>query len=1034
MQCTQCQFDNPPGMKFCGQCGQPLPRACPQCGTPVVAGFKFCGECGTPLSTDTPAVAPGAATPAATPAVAAATVAPARAPNHSERAPMHSEGVPTHSERKPATVLACELVADGGGHVDAEDLHSRLNRFLDLAREEIRRYEGTLGHFGARGFLALFGAPIAHEDHAQRAALTALALQRLILDHRDEFRTAAGVQLSIRIGLDTGEVVVGGSGDLAVGDAIDHAEELRRCADGGQIRLSSATALLVADEVEVIPLDGDNGDVFELHHGDPEATETDEFRGTLSPFVGRRRELDVLEELRELAAASQGQIVGVSGEAGAGKSRLMHEFRKRLQGQRISYLLGQCRSYGPGIPYLPLQDMVRRGSHIARGDDSATLTQKLRGSLENLGVDLEQDLPPLLQLLGVEAGTESLQGLEPQALRQRQFAAMRRMLLQASRGSLVVIVLEDLHWIDSTSEEFLASIVEGMAASRILLLLTYRSGYQPPWMDRSYATQIPMRRLSVQHSREILAAMLRRSGLPDADVAALDNSSVLDKAEGNPFFLEELARALAERASQAPGQTGPPVPDTIQGVLMARIDRLPERHKHLLQTASVLGREFSGELLQGVWGGESGDASSKAEETLQELQRWEFLHRLPTTPASFAFRHALTQEVAYQSLLNERRQALHARAASVLEGLHADHPEAAYDRLAYHYPRAGNAQKTVHYLSLFARHAASTYAHAEAVTALTEALGYAERLPAEERDRRSLELLLDLVSSLFPLARFPQSLEVLEQHRQRLDQVDDAGLHGRFHFWLAHTHTYLGDSEAATEHAQLAIKAARRAGDEATEGKAHYVLGRDGFWAGHLEEGLEHSLRAIVLLERNDEPWWQGQAHWVAGYHHFLLGHADEALAEMARAGRIGEALDDSRLDTSWSTGFFHAALGDADRGIELCQQGVERSQDPLNTAASLGFLGYAYLQQGDLGRAVDTLRDSIHRLEAAGMLQLWGWFQVYLAQAYEAREQVDLARETAEQALDLNRKAKFAYGIEIAESTLASLSSSASPPVNTPA
>ncbi|HEV7518585.1 MAG TPA: hypothetical protein VGR07_20005, partial [Thermoanaerobaculia bacterium] len=276
-----------------------------------------------------------------------------------------------------------------------------------------------------------------------------------------------------------------------------------------------------------------------------------------------------------------------------------------------------------------------------------------------------------------------------------------------------------------------------------------------------------------------------------------------------------------------------------------------------------------------------------------------------------------------------------------------------------------------------------------------------------------------LAPSLLPLARFPETLETLERYRTSLDQVSDPALSGRYHFWLAHTHSYLGNQEAAAENARTAIAAAEPCGDEATQGKACYVLGRDCFWSGRFSEGLQHSLKAIVLLERSGEPWWQGQAYWVAGFHHYALGRLEAGLQAMSRAHAIGEALGDHRLDTSWSTGYFYASTGDVERGIEECRGGLARAQDPLNTAAALGFLGYAYLEKGDVPRAKETLQQAVQLLQQTGFQPLLGWFSAFLAEADLADGLPDEARELALQALEVTAEAQFRYGVGLAQRAL---------------
>jgi tetratricopeptide (TPR) repeat protein len=573
----------------------------------------------------------------------------------------------------------------------------------------------------------------------------------------------------------------------------------------------------------------------------------------------------------------------------------------------------------------------------------------------------------------------------------------------------VILEIEDLHWIDEASEDFLAFLVEGLAASRMLLLLTYRSGYQPRWIEKSYATQISMRRLTARDSQSVIDSILRRSKLPE-ELARI----VLAKAEGNPFFLEELTRSILEDSSW----TDVSVPDTIQGVLIARIDRLPEEHKRLLQTASVLGREFTPDLLEAVW-----EQPGTAMPLLTDLKKWEFLYEAPTLemPVYF-FKHALTQEAVYQSLLTGRRQALHLAAGRALEILHADHLPDVYDSLVHHFPKAGDAEKSVTYLSLFAQRAARGYAHTEAARALREAVEHARRLPPARKDRAILELILQLAESLLPLAHFSETLELFLQHEETVARAGDPSLAGRYFFWLAHTYSYLGNQEAASWNAQRAIEASRQCGDEAIEGKACYVLSRDGFWSGRFSEGLEYSRRAVALLEGSEDRWWQGQAYWVSGFNFFAVGRFDEALQAMARVRAIWRALVDPRLDASWSTGYFYACLGAWDKGIAECRGGLDRAKDPLNTAAALGFLGYAYLEKRDLPSAIKVLEESVQRTKLAGMQQLLGWFSVFLGEAYTYAGRLDEAEELARQALAVTSEVKFGYGIGLALRALGSV------------
>ncbi len=1043
MQCRQCQFENPTGMKFCGQCGQKLVSVCSQCQAEAPEGHKFCGQCGQPLNA------------AATPQTVEASVAtlPQEAISESARTPTvdvtTSPARPpdrsTGAEIKQVTVLCGRVVSEPVDALGPELVHDLLSQFFALTEEEVGRYGGTVSQQADQGFMALFGAPVAFEDHARRAVLAAIDLHERVAGRAAQLQDRHGIQWTARLGLASGQVVVGGVGAMAVGIATTRAKDLQTTAPPGSTLIDHDMARLVrpfveleafrpeADAAGLLPspsmgtrsTPGRPADEGSAQPAAPTAWLLTGLRSELqgsdtakrrSPFVGRDRELSLLGELRSRAEHGEGQLVAISGEAGAGKSRLLYEHRKALRGRPVSYLRGRCLSFGDGIPYLPLIDMIRGASQISATDESATdptnsVAGKLRASLERIGTESEESLPYLLRLLGVQDGTEALGDLEPQTIQNRTFATLRRILLDASRGALVIMELEDVHWIDETSEQFLDTLVEVMGAARIMLLLTYRYGYQPRWLEKSYATQITVHRLSTSESRRLVDTLLDRTDRPNDPRRAERIPEVLEKAEGNPLFLEELARSLAGSEDVA----GPAIPDTVQGVLMARIDHLPEAQKELLRTASVLGRSFPLSLLKALW-----QRSEDLEPLLDTLRRQEFLYKTPAEDqALHFFKHALIQEVAYESLLSNRRRELHHLAATTLEAIHADRLEDVYDQLIFHYPRADEPEKTVHYLSRFAHRAAADNAHAEAARALREALTHAEKLPAEQRDRRAVDVLLQLADSLLPLAHFPETLERCLEHEDRVSRLDDPQLTAPYQFWLAHTHTYLGNLEATREHAQRAIVAAEACGDETTLGKACYVLGRNGFWSGQFAEGIENSLRAVVLLERSGEPWWQGQAYWVAGFNHYVLGEIQKGHEALERAYEIGEALDDDRLDTSWSQGYFHASVGNWEVGIEKCRRGLERARDPLNLAVATGFYGYALLEKGDLNEAIAHLSDAIERLRATGMQQIHGWFATFLAEANLAVGAIEEARAHGEEGRTICQQADFRYGLGLALRTL---------------
>ncbi|MBI4561728.1 MAG: AAA family ATPase, partial [Candidatus Rokubacteria bacterium] len=732
--------------------------------------------------------------------------------------------------------------------------------------------------------------------------------------------------------------------------------------------------------------------------------------GRVTRFVGRHHEIELLRSRLASAMRGQGQVVGIVGEAGIGKSRLLFEFRQGLRGEPVTYLEGRCVSHGSSIPYLPVLEILRSNCQVTEMDSGEVIAEKVAQSLEKIGIGARESAPYLLHLLGVKEGTERLAELSPEVIQSRTFEILRQMSLKGSQQRPLVLAVEDLHWIDKASEAYFTSLGEDLALTPVLLVVTYRPGYRPPWMEKSYTTQISLQPLSPEDSLSVVQSVIEPSPLPES-VARL----ILAKAEGNPFFLEELALAVREQADLLRPTLA--VPDTIQEVLLARINRLPEEPRRLLQTASILGREVSLRLLAALWEG-----PGELEPHLRELTRLEFLYEKTGGDEPLCvFKHPLTQEVAYESLLPSHRQALHAAAGRALESLYADRLDEASDRLAYHYSRTEDAAKAVQNLTRLAEKAARGYAHEEAVRALEEALVHAERLAPQERDRCVLDLILRIAHSLSFLGRFPESLDLLLHEQKRLERLQDPSLSSPYYFWLGHTYSYLGIHERAIQNVQRSLREAARSGDKATMGKAHVVLAQESYWSGEPLEGVERGRRAVELLERAGERWWLGLAHWVVGINYVVIGAFQPALEAEARALAVGEAVGDPRLQSyaAWSSGWIHALTGEPEAGIEACKLALSRSPDPVNTAVVLGHLGYAYLEQGDLARAIPLLEQSVAEMRRFRFQRLLGRFITFLGEAHLMNGQRDKAHALVSQGLEITKEAKYWYGVGWAQLAL---------------
>jgi class 3 adenylate cyclase len=627
MKCPGCQHENPTGMKFCGECAAPLTLSCPSCGAANPPEHKFCGQCAAPLLTTSTAraVAPESYTP-----------------KHLADKILTSRGA-LEGERKQVTVLfadikgSMELLAER----DPEDARKLLDPVLERMMEAVHRYEGTVNQVMGDGIMALFGAPLAHEDHAVRACYAALAMQSAIQRYSAEVRQAYGLTLQARVGLHSGEVVVRAIGnDLhmdysAIGQTTHLAARMEQLASPGGILLSADTLRLVEGFVQVaslgsIPVKGmlQPVDVFELTGVAAARTRIQAAAGRgLTQFVGREREVDTLSQATGQTEAGRGQLVAVVGEPGVGKSRLFWEFTHshRTRGWRV--LESGSVSYGKATPYLPVIDLLKGYFKIADRDEQRDMREKVTGKLLTLDRDLEPTLVAFLSLLDVPTEDLAWLALDPPQRRRRTLDAIKRLLYKESALQPLIVVFEDLHWIDAETQALLDSFIEGLPTHRILLLVNYRPEYQPGWTTKSYYTQLRIDPLPPERAAELLRALLG-----EGSALELLEKVLVERTGGNPFFLEESVRTLIETGALIGDRgrfqlTAPTesiqVPDTVQAVLAARIDRQQPEDKRLLQTAAAIGKDVPFALLHAI-----ADIPEEAlRGALSRLQTAEFLVR-----------------------------------------------------------------------------------------------------------------------------------------------------------------------------------------------------------------------------------------------------------------------------------------------------------------------------------------------------------------------------------------------------------------------
>jgi class 3 adenylate cyclase len=1018
MGCSKCGTESLPGKRFCAECGSPLPIRCSKCGADTSANAKFCADCGAALASITQPRSDSSA-------IGSATTKEIRVTPEQGEAARAIDG-----ERKTVTALfadikgSMELMED----LDPEEARAIVDPALKLMINAVHRYGGYVVQSTGDGIFALFGAPVAYEDHPQRALYAALRMHEAMRQYGERLRTDKGLNLQLRIGVNIGEVVVRNIDTgtehaeySPIGHSTSLAARLQTLATPGSTIIGENMRALVEGYFQLKGLGltrikgvSEPVELFEVTGLGPLRTRLQRAAGRgLTKFVGRQCEMEALRHAAALARQGRGQIVAAMADPGVGKSRLFYEF-KATNASDWTLLEALSISHGKASAYLPVLDLLRNYFDISPPDDERKRREKVAGKITMLDRSLEDDLPYIFSLLSIVEGDDPLAQTDGRIKKRRTLEAIKRILLRESLNQPLILIFEDLHWMDGESEALLNLLADSIATSRVLLLVNYRPEYHHQWGSKTYYTQLRLDPLGKESAQEMLSTLVGA----DASLDPLKRL-ILEKTEGNPLFMEEIVLSLFDdrtlirngEVKLARPLASLRIPTTIQGILASRIDRLPADEKDLLQTVAVIGTEFT----LGVTRAVSGKSDDDLDRMLSALQLVEFIYEQPAAnDVEYTFKHALTHGVAYNSLLAERRKLLHERTGQSIEELYTDRLEDHLTELAYHFDLGGNLPKAVEYHGRAGTKAAQQVAHYEAIGYFTRTLELLRLLPeGAARDRHELDLQMGLSwSSFMAKGSAPELESALFRACELGEQLGENAKLMEALITLAHYKRL--DFGLARELAERVLAMAQTAKALAMLAGAHFVLGLVGFGTGQFPEAREHFEHAVELFSTTQvhnhlayfaqaAPNTLVAALVVLGYPSTALRKADEWVAEACR-----HADPYSIATALFLNGAHHLVLRDAGmvskRADEIFSIASAHSM-PMNLIAATFFRGWALAVAGRGDEGIAEMRRSISDPRLAGAMGPAG-LRTILAETCGKNRRVD-------EGLDL-----VAEGLAMAEQT----------------
>ena len=1022
MRCAKCGTESETGKKFCAECGSPLSNRCSKCGSDNAFGAKFCSDCGTSLSV-------------------AALSSPAVEPAVRLTAPAEASVLVTDGERKTVTALfadikgSTELEQD----LDPEEAREIIDPALKLMIDAVRRYDGYIVQSTGDGIFALFGAPVAREDHPQRSLYAAIRMQEEIRRYADRLRGDGRAPIQIRVGVNTGEVVVRsiatGAGQVEytpIGHTTNLASRMQALADPGATAISESTRRLVEGYFILKSLGParikgvtDPVNLYEVTGLGPLRTRLQRSAGRgFTKFVGREREMDAMRHAAERAKSGHGQIVAEMAEAGVGKSRLLFEF-KATTAAGWMVLEAFSVSHGKASSYLPVIDLLHSYFKIASQDDQRTRREKIAGRIAILDRALEDTIPYLYGLLGIAEDPDPLAQMDAHIRKRGTLDAIKRILLRESLNQPLMVIFEDLHWIDDETQALLNILADSIATAKILLLVNYRPEYSHQWGSKTYYTQLRLDPLGRESADEMLQSLLGDS----TELGALKRL-IIERTEGNPFFMEETVEVLVDdgalvRDGATLRLTKPladlKIPPTVRAILAARIDRLSPADKDLLQTLAVIGKEFPLSLVRAVVAASADELARM----LDDLQLSEFIYEQPAFgDIEYTFKHALTQEVAYNSILIERRKTLHERIGAAIEELFKNSLEDHLSELADHYARSSNIEKAVECQARAAKRELSQSAYQGALLRLENAIELFAKLPdSPERAELELDLQIDYGASLLVTRGWwvPEAGKAFSRARELCQQKEEDPRLYRVLSGLHSFHLVRGEHPTALAYIDELIALADRFRNDEMQADAHLQAGFSKFFMGDfadahssLELCIGYHARHIAtgLAPADQDPLMSALCYDAMTL--WMLGFPDQA------AKRAGQSLERARelgsaFTLTWclsQLGMYYTIRRDFDAAEKTTTEALSLARKHGLAFLEAQILAYRLIgsaAQGKFGQTADRASSESGFAEA-GYELAHTWARPILAQGFASVGQIDTALALIAQSAELVDKNQERY------------------------